>query len=97
MDYAILAVIILAIFVRIVVMDGYSIKPFFKDGNFQLNILGTVIVGAIGAYGLMQTSPELFSSPFVTFITVYMAPNLFDSAITKINPTNEENETLNSE
>lgn len=87
MDYVILAAITFAIFVRIIAMDGYSLKPFYKDGNFQLNIIGTVIVGAIGAYGLMEASPELFASPFVAFMTVYMAPHLFDKAISKITPT----------
>jgi len=87
MDYVILAAIIFAIFVRIISMDGYSLKPFYKDGKFQLNIIGTVIVGAIGAYGLLEASPELFASPFVAFMTVYMAPHLLDKAVTKLIPT----------
>ena len=87
MDYLILAAISFAIFVRIIAMDGYSLKPFYSDGKFQLNIIGTVIVGALGAYGLMQASPELFISPFVAFMTVYMAPHLFDKIITKITST----------
>lgn len=86
MDYIILGAITFAIFVRIIAMDGYSLKPFYKDGNFQLNIIGTGIVGAIGAYGLMEAGPELFASPFVAFMTVYMAPHLFDKAVTKIIP-----------
>jgi hypothetical protein len=87
MDHIILAAITFAILVRIIAMDGYSLKPFYKDGKFQLNIIGTIIVGAIGAYGLMEASPELFASPFVAFMTVYMAPHLLDKAVTKITPT----------
>lgn len=84
MDYLILAAISFAIFVRIIAMDGYSLKPFYSDGKFQLNIIGTIIVGAIGAYGLMKASPGLFASPFVAFMTVYLAPHLFDKVVTKI-------------
>ncbi len=92
MDYLILAAICFAIFVRIIAMDGYSLKPFYNDGKFQLNIIGTIIVGAVGAYGLMEASPGLFASPFVAFMTVYMAPHLFDKVVTKITSTPVEEE-----
>jgi hypothetical protein len=92
MYYIVLAAIIFAIFVRIIAMDGYSLKPFYSDGKFQLNIIGTVIVGAIGAYGLMEANPGLFISPFVAFMTVYMAPHLFDTIVTKIVPKSVEEE-----
>ena len=79
--------IIFAIIVRIWIMNGYEMKPFFKDGKFQLNIVGTVIVAFITAYALMITSPTLFADPAIAFITVYTIPHLFDNVVTKITPS----------
>lgn len=93
MEYIILAAIIFAIFVRIIAMDGYSLRPFYNDGKFQLNIIGTIIAGAISAYGLMEASPDLFASPFVAFMTVYLTPHLLDTVITKLMPTTVEEGT----
>ena len=82
--------IILAILVRIWIMSGYSALPFYKDGKFQLNIVGTVVMAFITAYALMITSPSLFADPVVTFITVYTMPHLFDNVVTKITPSPAE-------
>jgi hypothetical protein len=73
-------------------MSGYSLAPFYRDGKFQLNIVGTVVVAFMTAYALMVTSPTLFADPAIAFVTVYTVPHLFDNIVTKVLPSEETTE-----
>ena len=78
--------IIVAIIVRLVLMRGsFTLPTFYRRDNemsFNLGSISTIIVAIIAAFGLMYTSPELFASPFVAFMTAYTAPQIVDGVIT---------------
>ena len=86
MDTMIYVAIVSAILVRLVLMRGsFTLPTFYRRDNemsFNLGSISTIIVGILAALGLMYTSPELFSSPFVAFMTAYTAPQLLDGVIT---------------
>jgi len=85
-DILIYVAIIAAIIVRLVLMKGsFTLPTFYRRGDemsFNLGSISTIIVAIVAALGLMSTSPELFASPFVAFITCYTAPQLVDGVIT---------------
>ena len=85
-DIMIYAAIVAAIIVRLVLMRGsFTLPTFYRrddEMSFNLGSISTIIVAIIAAFGLMSASPELFSSPFVAFVTTYTAPQLVDGIIT---------------
>ena len=86
MDAMIYVAIFAAIILRLVLLRGNFILPtFYKRGNemsFNLGSISTIIIAVLSALGLMSTSPELFSNPFVAFMTTYTVPQLVDGVIT---------------
>ncbi len=86
MNTMIYIAIILAIIVRLVLMRGSFVLPTFyrrdNEMSFNLGSISTIIIGIVAALGLMYTSPELFASPFVAFMTSYTAPQIVDGVIT---------------
>lgn len=86
MDIMVYIAIIVAIIVRLVLMKGsFTLPTFYRVGNqmtFNLGSISTIIVALIAAFGLMSASPELFSNPFVAFVTCYTTPQLVDGVIT---------------
>lgn len=86
MDTLIYVVIVVAIVFRLVIMRGsFTLPTFYRRGNemsFNLGSIFTIIISIISAFALMQTSPELFANPFVTFVTCYTAPQIVDGVIT---------------
>lgn len=86
MDIMIYVAIIVAIIVRLVLMRGSFVLPTFyrrdNEMSFNLGSVSTIIVAIVAAFGLMYTSPDLFASPFVAFMTAYTAPQIVDGVIT---------------
>ena len=86
MDAMIYVAIIVAIVARLVLMRGsFTLPTFYRRGDemsFNLGSVSTIIVAIVAAFGLMQTSPELFANPFVAFMTSYTAPQIVDGVIT---------------
>lgn len=86
MDIMIYIAIIIAIIMRLVLMRGsFTLPTFYRRDNemsFNLGSISTIIVAIIAAFGLMASSPELFTNPFVAFMTAYTAPQLVDGVIT---------------
>lgn len=86
MDIMIYVAIIVAIVVRLVLMRGsFTLPTFYRrddEMSFNLGSISTIIIAIIAALGLMYTSPELFASPYVAFITAYTAPQIVDGVIT---------------
>lgn len=86
MDIMVYIAIIVAIIVRLVLMRGsFTLPTFYRRDNemsFNLGSISTIIVALIAAFGLMTASPELFTSPFVAFMTAYTAPQIVDGVIT---------------
>lgn len=86
-DLTIILVVIIVIAVRVYLMKGNFILPtFYKEGNkvsFNLGSIGTIIIGLVSAFMLMQSQPELFANWYVAGITAYSAPQIVDSIITK--------------
>lgn len=85
-DILIYVAIVAAIIVRLVLMRGsFTLPTFYRRGDemsFNLGSISTIIVAIVAALVLMSTSPELFASPFVAFITCYTTPQLVDGVIT---------------
>ena len=86
-DLTIILVVIIVIAARVYLMKGNFILPtFYKEGNkvsFNLGSIGTIIIGLVSAFMLMQSQPELFANWYVAGITAYSAPQIVDSIITK--------------
>lgn len=86
MDIMIYIAILIAIIVRLVLMRGSFILPTFyrrdNEMSFNLGSISTIIVALIAALTLMYTSPDLFASPLVAFMTAYTAPQIVDGVIT---------------
>lgn len=86
-DITILLVVIIVIAARVYLMKGNFILPtFYKEGNkisFNLGSIGTIIIGLIAAFSLMQSQPQLFANWYVAGITAYSAPQIVDAIITK--------------
>ena len=86
MDIMVYVAIIVAIVVRLVLMRGsFTLPTFYRRDNemsFNLGSVSTIIVAIVAAFGLMSASPELFTNPFVAFMTCYTAPQLVDGVIT---------------
>lgn len=83
MDIYILIAIILAVIVRIIIMPGYFVLPQKVEGKWQLNTLGTVIIGLVGAFALFNSNPEYFATPLGAFVFVYITPHLIDAISSK--------------
>lgn len=85
-DIVVYIAIIVAIIVRLVLMRGsFTFPTFYRRGNemsFNLGSISTIIVALLAAFGLMSASPELFTNPFVAFVTTYTAPQIVDGVIT---------------
>ena len=86
MDTMVYVAIVVAIIVRLVLMRGsFTLPTFYRRDNemsFNLGSISTIIVAIVAALGLMYTSPDLFASPFVAFMTAYTAPQIVDGVIT---------------
>lgn len=86
MDIMVYIAIIVAIIFRLVIMRGTFVLPtFYKRDNemsFNLGSISTIIIAILAAFGLMYASPELFTSPYVAFVTAYTAPQIVDGVIT---------------
>lgn len=86
MDVIIYVSVAGAIIVRLVLMRGsFTLPTFYRRDNemsFNLGSVSTIIVGLIASTGLMYSSPELFASPIVAFMTAYTAPQIVDGVIT---------------
>lgn len=86
MDIMVYIAIIFAIIFRLVIMRGTFVLPTFyrrdNEMSFNLGSISTIIIAILAALGLMYTSPELFTSPYVAFITAYTAPQIVDGVIT---------------
>lgn len=85
-DIVVYIAIIVAIIVRLVLMKGsFTLPTFYRRGNemtFNLGSISTIIIALVAAFGLMSASPELFTNPFVAFVTTYTAPQIVDGVIT---------------
>ena len=103
METMVYVAIVIAIIVRLVLMRGSFVLPTFyrrdNEMSFNLGSISTIIIGLVAAFGLMYTSPELFASPFVAFMTAYTAPQIVDGVITSgaRNFMEVENEINNEE
>ena len=86
MDTMVYIAIIVAIIFRLVIMRGTFILPTFyrrdNEMSFNLGSISTIIIAIVAAFGLMYASPELFTSPYVAFVTAYTAPQIVDGVIT---------------
>ena len=86
MDTMVYVAIIVAIIFRLVIMRGSFVLPtFYRRDNemrFNLGSISTIIIAILAAFGLMYASPELFTSPYVAFVTAYTAPQIVDGVIT---------------
>ena len=67
-------------------MRGSFVLPTFyrrdNEMSFNLGSISTIIIAILTAFGLMYASPELFTSPYVAFVTAYTAPQIVDGVIT---------------
>lgn len=88
MDIMIYVAIIVAIILRLVLMRGTFVLPtIYRRGNemsFNLGSITTIIVGLIGAFGLLYTNPEQFVNPLMAFLVSYTSPQLVDGVATSI-------------
>lgn len=86
MDTMVYVAIIVAIIFRLVIMRGSFVLPTFyrrdNEMSFNLGSISTIIIAILAAFGLMYASPELFTSPYVAFVTAYTAPQIVDGVIT---------------
>lgn len=86
MDIMVYIAIIVAIIFRLVIMRGTFVLPTFyrrdNEMSFNLGSISTIIIAILAAFGLMYASPELFTSPYVAFVTAYTAPQIVDGVIT---------------
>ena len=86
MDTMVYVAIIVAIIFRLVIMRGTFVLPTFyrrdNEMSFNLGSISTIIIAIVAAFGLMYASPELFTSPYVAFVTAYIAPQIVDGVIT---------------
>lgn len=86
MDIIVFVAVIVAVIFRLVIMKGsFTLPTIYKNGDevsFNLGSLATIIVALVAAATLMVTSPELFASPLVAFLTTYSAPQILDGVAT---------------
>jgi hypothetical protein len=55
-QYILLAVVLLAVFVRLLKSEGWDLKPmFYENGNFQINTVFILITGFLGAIPILET------------------------------------------
>ena len=78
--------IIVAIIFRLLIIRGSFVLPTFyrrdNEMSFNLGSISTIIIAILTAFGLMYASPELFTSPYVAFVTAYTAQQIVDGVIT---------------
>lgn len=85
-------VAIVAVIFRIWAQAGYGLVPFYKDGKFQLNVIGIIITGFATAVPVVQSIvivPDPWVSISTTFFTVAGVPTFIDKVVTKVTPTPE--------
>jgi fluoride ion exporter CrcB/FEX len=92
---------ILAILFRLWAQSGWDWKPmFYEGGKFQLNIVGTVLIGFITAYPVIQAIP-LNQEPVIliltTFMTIYGTPAVVDKLLTRSPIGNSPQEEVQEE
>lgn len=89
-------VAVLAVIFRIWAQAGYGLLPFYKEGKFQVNIVGIVVLGLLTAIPVVNTMVIVGQDPITvivtTFMTVYAVPQIADKLGTKLTPNPEEPE-----
>ena len=62
--------------------DSTASTRFWNGHRLKSGSISTIIIAILAAFGLMYASPELFTSPYVAFVTAYTAPQIVDGVIT---------------
>lgn len=79
-----IVVVIVAVALRIILMDGYILLPKIEGGRLRLNTLGTVVIGVIAVLGYLQTTT--ITDPLTIFLLAYTTPQGVDSVSKAIAP-----------
>jgi hypothetical protein len=75
--------IVIGILLRIIATDGYIAKPTFINGKLQLNIVGTIIFGIVGAALAAYFGLPGFETFGGALVTAYSVPYAIDKIVTK--------------
>lgn len=71
---------------RIIFMDGYDLKPIYQNGEFHLNVLGTIIVAVVASIVAVMAAPEQFATPLSAFVLTFGTAYTLDRVVTKLTP-----------
>ena len=86
MDTMVYVAIIVAIIFRLVIMRRSFVLPTFyrrdNEMSYNLGSISTIIIAIPASFGLMYASPELFTSPYVAFVTAYITQQIVDGVTT---------------
>lgn len=75
--------VVIGVLLRIIATDGYIAMPTLINGKLQLNIVGTIIFGILGAALAAYFGMPGFETFGGALVTAYATPYAIDKIITK--------------
>jgi hypothetical protein len=69
---------------RIIQMDGWSLKVFYQGGVLQIGAIATLVIGIVGAVLAAYSGYPGFDNPITAFFLGFTVPFAIDQFVTKL-------------